>query len=125
MRKDRFERLAASLAEVREHVADGTFAGRIRDVEVGAADIRAVRERSGMTQSQFAATFGIGVGTLRKWEQGVRRPSGAAKSLLLVMEADLPGVVKALGVSPQRRKYERAQTRSASGPATSSRLRER
>jgi len=121
MRKDRFERLAASLAEVREHLAGGTFAGRIRDVEVGAADVRAVRERSGMTQSQFAATFGIGVGTLQKWERGVRRPGGAAKSLLLVMEADLPGVVKALGVTPQKRGRERTRARSASRSAMSSR----
>ena len=121
MRKDRFERLAASLAEVRGHVAGQAFAGRIRDVEVGAADIRAIRERSGMTQSQFAATFGIGVGTLQKWERGVRRPSGAAKTLLLVMDADLRGVVKALGVTPPRRKRERAQTRSASGSTVSPR----
>jgi putative transcriptional regulator len=103
MKKNRFDRLVASLGEVREHVATGRFAGRISKVEVGPSDIRAVRERSGMTQQQFAATFGIGLGTLQKWEQGERRPSGAAKSLLKVMQFDLPAVVRALdAVQPRR-----------------------
>lgn len=111
MKKERFSQLLESLSEVREHVATGRFAGRIREVEVDAGAIRAVRERSGMTQNQFAATFGIGLGTLQKWERGERRPSGAAKSLLRVMQADLPGVVKALDVTPpvRRRKAKRAR----------------
>lgn len=97
MKKDRFEKLLGSLTEVREHVSGGRFRGRIRDVDVGAEDIRGVRERSGMTQREFADAFGIGLGTLQKWERGERRPSGAAKSLLLVMKTDLRAVTKALG----------------------------
>ena len=103
MKSKRFERLVESLDEVRTHVATGRFAGRISKIEVAAGDIRAVRQRSGMTQQQFAATFGIGLCTLQKWERGERRPSGAAKSLLRVMQADLPSVVKALEVVPPRR----------------------
>jgi putative transcriptional regulator len=108
MKKKRFDRLIESLEEVREHVAGGRFAGRIHNVTVEAEDIRAVRKRSGLTQTQFAATFGIGLGTLQKWERGERRPSGAAKSLLRVMQADLPSVVQALGVAPERRRRSRA-----------------
>jgi putative transcriptional regulator len=108
MRKKRFDRLVESLGEVREHVATGRFSGRISDVSVEAEDIRAVRKRSGLTQSQFAATFGIGLGTLQKWERGERQPSGAARSLLRVMQADLPSVVRALGVAPERRRRSRA-----------------
>jgi putative transcriptional regulator len=113
MKKSRFDRLVASLGEVRDHVATGRFTGRISKVEVGPGDIRAVRERSGMTQQQFAATFGIGLGTLQKWERGERRPSGAAKSLLKVMQVDLPAVVKALDVAPPRRNRRPKQTRRA------------
>jgi putative transcriptional regulator len=101
MKKQRFDRLVQSLDEVRIQVATGRFAGRISEVD--ADDIRTLRTRSGMTQAQFAATFGIGLGTLQKWERGERRPSGAAKSLLKVMQADIPAVVKALGVTPLRR----------------------
>ena len=104
MKKQRFEQLVASLRDVREHVTRGRFRGRIALIEVEPADVRAVRERSGMTQQQFAATFGIGLGTLQKWERGERRPSGAAKSLLLVMQSNLPAVVKALGGTPQARR---------------------
>ncbi|MCC6780154.1 MAG: helix-turn-helix domain-containing protein [Hyphomicrobiales bacterium] len=103
MKKSRFDQLVASLGEVRTHVRTGRFGGRISKIAIAPDDIRAVRERSGMTQQQFAATFGIGLGTLQKWEQGERRPSGAAKSLLKVMQVDLPAVVKALGVVPPRR----------------------
>jgi putative transcriptional regulator len=74
MKKQRVERLVQSLGEVRDHVATGRFAGRMSEVEVAAVAIRAVRERSGMTQSQFAAAFGIGLGTLQKWQRGERQP---------------------------------------------------
>jgi len=98
MKKRRFDRLVESLEDVQTHVKTGRFAGRL--TEIAAQDIRAVRERSGLTQVQFAATFGIGLGTLQKWERGERRPSGAAKSLLRVMQADLPTVVRALSAPP-------------------------
>jgi hypothetical protein len=49
MKKKRFDRLIGSLEEVRAHVATDRFGGRIAKVEVSADDVRAVRERSGMT----------------------------------------------------------------------------
>jgi putative transcriptional regulator len=110
MKKKRFDRLVESLEEVRTHVASGRFIGRMTDVAVDADDIRAVRKRSGLTQTQFAATFGIGLGTLQKWERDERRSSGAAKSLLGVMQTDLASVVRALGAQPSSR---RRQTRRA------------
>lgn len=113
MKKERFDRLVESLGEVRSHVATGRFAGRLSKVEVNAHDIKTLRARSGMTQTQFAATFGIGLGTLQKWERGERRPSGAAKSLLLVMQADTPAVVKALGVTLSSRKRRPREERAA------------
>jgi putative transcriptional regulator len=109
MKAKRFDRLIESLEDVRTHVAGGQFKGRMTDVEIGADDIRAVRERSGLTQAQFAATFGIGLGTLQKWERGERSPSGAAKSLLRVMQVDLDAVVRALSAQePPRGRRVRA-----------------
>jgi putative transcriptional regulator len=113
MKKERFDRLMESLGDVRTHVTTGHFAGRISKVKVTPGDIRGVRERSGMTQQEFAAAFGIGLGTLQKWERGERRPSGAAKSLLRVMQADLPTVVKALDVAPPRKRSGRKVGRAA------------
>ena len=113
MKKRRFDRLVESLHDVRSHVATGRFDGRVSKVDLDANAIRTVRERSGMTQQQFAAAFGIGLGTLQKWERGERRPSGAAKSLLRVMQTNLPAVAGALGIVPVQRKRRLKPSRRA------------
>jgi putative transcriptional regulator len=113
MKKRRFDRLVASLQDVRSHVVSGDFSGRISKISIEAEDIRAVRRRSGLTQQQFAETFGIGLGTLQKWERGERRPSGAAKSLLRVMQTNLPAVFSALGVTAARRRSRSKPSRRA------------
>ena len=46
--------------------------------------ISGIRERTGLSQSQFAQLPGDSVRTLQDWEQGRRAPSGAARTLLLV-----------------------------------------
>ncbi|MFC4299766.1 helix-turn-helix domain-containing protein [Castellaniella hirudinis] len=42
------------------------------------------REASGLSQTQFARLMGVSVRTLQEWEQGRRKPSGAAQTLLAV-----------------------------------------
>ncbi|MEO8545393.1 MAG: helix-turn-helix domain-containing protein [Burkholderiaceae bacterium] len=42
------------------------------------------RERTGLSQSQFAALLGVSIRTLQGLEQGRREPTGAAKTLLRV-----------------------------------------
>ena len=59
-------------------------------------DVRKLRDRLGMTQERFAATFGIGVGTLRHWERGDRQPRGPALALLNVVEKRPKAVLEAL-----------------------------
>ena len=45
-----------------------------------------VRLKSGLSQAQFAAALGVSKRTLEQWEQGRRKPSGAAKTLLKIAE---------------------------------------
>ena len=42
------------------------------------------RTKTGLSQSEFAALLGVSVRTLQGWEQGRKRPSGAARKLLAI-----------------------------------------
>jgi putative transcriptional regulator len=59
-------------------------------------DVRALREQLKMSQTAFARTFGIPVGTLRDWEQGRSRPEGVARAYLLVIKRKPEAVEAAL-----------------------------
>jgi putative transcriptional regulator len=61
-----------------------------------AAEIQALRHRLGMTQTDFAEQFGISFQTVQKWEQGTRKPEGAANSFLTVLERLPDEVIAAL-----------------------------
>jgi putative transcriptional regulator len=51
---------------------------------VNVPDVASIREKTGLSQSKFAALLGVSVRTLQDWEQGRRAPSGAARTLLMV-----------------------------------------
>lgn len=61
-----------------------------------AEQVRALRARLGMSQSQFAHRFGFTLDTLQQYEQGRRTPSGPASTLLRVIAADPEAVMRAL-----------------------------
>lgn len=44
------------------------------------------REKSGLTQAEFAKLLGVSVRTLQDWEQGRREPNAAAQTLIKVAE---------------------------------------
>lgn len=44
------------------------------------------RMNSGLSQTAFAAALGVSKRTLEQWEQGRRKPSGAAQTLLKIVE---------------------------------------
>ena len=73
--------------------------GRVRGMKVHvppAVDVKTVRERTGLTQEEFAATFAISLGALRHWERGDRKPRGTALVLLNVIAKDPQAVLRAL-----------------------------
>ena len=59
-------------------------------------DVRDLRTRMGLSQAQFAQTFGLTLDTVQQYEQGRRRPSGPASTLLRVIDAEPDAVVRAL-----------------------------
>ncbi len=59
-------------------------------------DIRAVREKSGLSQADFAFQFGFNPRTLQEWEQGRSKPETAVLAYLRVIEENPEGVLAAL-----------------------------
>lgn len=51
-------------------------------------NVKEVREKANKNQEEFANMIGVKVGTLRNWEQGRRKPDGAALTLLKIVAAD-------------------------------------
>ena len=45
-----------------------------------------VRVRLGLTQLEFSTRIEVPLDTVRNWEQGKRRPTGAAKALLKILD---------------------------------------
>lgn len=59
-------------------------------------DVRAIRRKLGMSQAAFAASFGFALDAVQNWEQGRRRPEGAARAFLRVIEREPDAVRRAL-----------------------------
>ena len=59
--------------------------------------VKAVRQRLGMTQEQFAQAFRLPIGTVRDWEQGRSEPDAPARALLRVIECEPEAARRALG----------------------------
>ena len=59
-------------------------------------DVRAIREKLALTQTQFAARFGFSLNTLRHWEQGKRQPEGPTRAYLVVIAKTPKAVERAL-----------------------------
>lgn len=57
-------------------------------------DVRALRDRLGMTQEQFAIRYGLEIEAVRNWETGRRTPDTAAQSYLRTIAA-IPEEVEA------------------------------
>lgn len=94
MRQSDFDKLKESIKQ----------AGKIRRGELKASrrfefrpvDVKAIRERLGLSQSEFALMIGVSVSTLQNWEQGRRTPEGPARALLKVVEEQPEAVLEAL-----------------------------
>lgn len=55
-------------------------------------DVRAIRNKLGLSQEDFAAWFGFTLHQIRQWEQGRSRPLGGVRAYLLIIDRDPEGV---------------------------------
>lgn len=78
--KETIQFQADLLQSVREMKA-GNFA---RSTSIPVTDALQARAKLDLSQSQFAKLLGVSVRTLQEWEQGRKKPTGAAQTLLRV-----------------------------------------
>ena len=55
-------------------------------------DVKIIREKTGLSQIQFANKLHISPRTLQNWEQGRRYPTGPAATLIRILDAH-PGLI--------------------------------
>ncbi|MEW8614453.1 MAG: NadS family protein [Candidatus Thiodiazotropha sp.] len=86
MKKEMFDEFLESVQEMDEIVGGKKKASRSFDYPD--PEVKAIRESMGYSQARFARTFGVSKRTVENWEQGRRCPTGAARTLLRLVEAD-------------------------------------
>lgn len=84
-----FDDLLQSLKEAKD-IAQGK-AKASRRTTIVPPDAKAVREKIGLSQSEFARLMRVSVKTLQNWEQHRRNPTGPAAALLKIV-ANAPDI---------------------------------
>lgn len=73
--------LIESLEQAAAHARGRRVAG-MRMTVVDVPDVKAIRRKLRMSQSDFAAAYRIPLATLKNWEQGRRQPDAPAAAYL-------------------------------------------
>jgi putative transcriptional regulator len=92
--KTQFEQMMDGLSDVEAFLAgrqEGFKAHVPQDV-----DVKAIRNRLGMTQARFSDTFGFSLDAIKHWEGGRRTPEAPARTLLTVIDKNPAAVLTAL-----------------------------
>lgn len=94
MNKAQFDELLESVREM-----DGIVAGKreaAKTFEFPGPAVREIREKTGLSQAQFALLIGVSKRTLENWEQGRRHPTGPARALLRILSNNTERAIASL-----------------------------
>src|SRR5882757_4775920 len=92
--KTQFEQMMNGLNDVEAFLAgkqEGFKAHVPREV-----DVKAIRNRLGMTQARFSDMFGFSLDAIKHWEGGRRTPEAPARTLLTIIDRNPAAVLTAL-----------------------------
>ena len=79
-----FDDLLASVRDMGRHMRGEVVVGaKVR--EFPEPDVKAIRERTGLSQTRFAYLIGVRPKTLQNWEQRRVRPAGPSRALLMIV----------------------------------------
>ena len=91
------ESIIAGMQDALAYAKGDSNRGRAQTIRVPESiNVKAIRQRLGLTQSAFAQRYGFALGSIRNWEQGRRQPEGPARLLLLLIEREPETVERAL-----------------------------
>ncbi|MBD5534170.1 MAG: helix-turn-helix domain-containing protein [Lachnospiraceae bacterium] len=87
-----YDSIMTGLVEAVEDVKEKKLPRRIVTVlpvkEYRAEEVKAIRNKTGLSQKLFAGYMGVSDKTVEAWESGKNHPSGAASRILNMMEMD-------------------------------------
>lgn len=87
MDNKQFDELLESVRDMGRHMRGEVVVGaRVR--EFPEPDVKAIRQRTGLSQTRFAHLIGVKPKTLQNWEQHRVRPAGPARALLRIVDAN-------------------------------------
>lgn len=84
MTNEFYDDLKASLLEAVAIAKGETTPSRVFSYE--RPDVKAIRSKTGLSQVQFAQKLNISPKTVQNWEQGTRRPTGPAITLMQLID---------------------------------------
>ncbi len=84
MKTELFNELLASVREAGAVMRGERKAHR--ETRLDLPDVKAIRQELGLSEEQFAQLMGVRATTVRNWQQGKRKPAGAAFVLLRIAE---------------------------------------
>jgi putative transcriptional regulator len=90
-----FSELKDAVHMMARHLRGEKVSG-LRVTDVPEPDVKAIREATRFSQSDFARLIGINVRTLQNWEQQRSRPTGPARALLKIVATNPKSAIKAL-----------------------------
>lgn len=90
------KRLLDSMRELRAHLRGEIQLSETVYHVLRETDVRKLREMLGLSQSDFAAPFGLNVRSVQDGEQNRRRPEITIRACLAVIQCDPQAVIRAL-----------------------------
>jgi putative transcriptional regulator len=94
MNKQSFDELIESVREAGKIHRGEKKASRV--FSFNPLDVKKIREKTGLSQSEFSALVHVSLRTLQNWEQGRRVPTGPALALLTIIKNDPAHAIEAL-----------------------------
>ena len=92
--KSQFEQMMDGLNDIEAFLAGEREGFKVHVPQE--VDVKAIRNRLGMTQARFSNTFGFSLDAIKHWEGGRRIPEAPARTLLTVIDKNPAAVLTAL-----------------------------